>query len=150
MSLSLFTNTNSYFNSNPNPNSTYTSANAKDISEAFCKTYYTNLTNSGLSSVLYMFDPNVTCTLGLTSHVGAYKTLLTLSQININKFGYYDLNSTFQTRSDGSILISVTGKTYSVSFNGNYGTTSYFTETFILSHTGNNIYFITNHILKLL
>lgn len=115
--------------------------------DEFCRNFYTKMTIGGYSQTLYFFDQNAKCSFNNESF-NPYNLLLKLSSLNIQRFNYNNINSTYQLTNDG-VLINSISIVNPINFFGLYGINVKLSETFLIKLVGNK-YYIYNYILKTL
>jgi|LakMenE01Jun11ns_1017448.scaffolds.fasta_scaffold9789057_2 hypothetical protein len=116
------------------------------VAENLVRNFYYIMSTTGLSKLLHIFTNDCNCSINNINLIGAINLFVLLTESDIKRFNYNQIQYATQIISNDSILVSVTG--YIQLFNsGNISDNIWkrFTETFIVKYINGNLY-VTNHI----
>lgn len=134
----------------PFQSSTQLTVNPHDVAKEFFNTYYTLMNAKGLHSILYFFDHNATCNYNGKEMIGMYDVMVLLASEFIIKMIYDKLTYTITMINQNTIMMQVIGLVSGVSFWGSITFPYSFSETFIISHIGNNKLVVTGYVFRLI
>ena len=119
------------------------------VAESLVRNFYYVMSTTGLSKLLHIFTNDCSCTINNITLIGATNLFVLLTESNVKRFNYDQIQYATQIISNDSILVSVTG--YLQLFNSaNISDNVWrrFTETFIIKYVNGNLY-ITNHVFNI-
>jgi hypothetical protein len=119
------------------------------VAENLVRNFYYIMSTSGLGKLLNIFTNDCSCTINNINLIGAINLFVLLTESNVKRFNYDQIQYITQIISNDAILVSVTG--YLQLFNSaNISDNVWrrFTETFIIKYVNGNLY-VTNHVLNI-
>jgi len=124
------------------------SANPSEISREFCNLYYTFVVTKGLTSVLHMFDPNVSCNLNGIEFNGMHNVLVKFAEAGIARLNYDRITCVYQTLTNDTLLIQVTGICQGITHYNTFTEWRAFSETFVMKCYAGNKGSVVNYLFK--
>lgn len=126
------------------------SAYPGDIAHDFCNLYYPLVSTRGMSSVINMFDPNVSCNLNGTEFTGIHNVVVKLAESGISRLMYDRISCIYQCLSNDTLLLQITGLCQGISHYNTFTQWMPFSETFVIKCYYGNKGNIVNYIFKFL